>query len=188
MFAWCGMLVAQSFLIRINQRSIHRTLGKLSYAVAPLVVMSTIFLANFKLNARELSDEGLYILGLQIFIVIVFTYFYAMGIKHRKRPDVHARWMICTAFTLLDPIFARIIMVNFYQVAIETGIVQWMTFTLTDVILITLVIKDWKSTGRRDVFLPALILMLVAQVAMLTVWDTAIWRSFASWFAALPLT
>ena len=96
--------------------------------------------------------------------------------------------MICTAFTMLDPIFARIIAVNFYPVPFETGIIQWMTFSFIDVIVIILVIKDWKSNGRRDVFLPALVLLALAQLAMLTVWDTAPWKAFASWFAGLPLT
>ena len=111
-----------------------------------------------------------------------------MAMIRRQRPDVHARWMICTAFTLLDPIFARIIAVNFYHVPFETGIIQWMTFTFIDAIVVILVIKDWKSGGRRDVFLPALALLAVAQIAMLTVWDTAPWKAFANWFAGLPIT
>lgn len=188
MFAWCIMLVAQSFLIRTNLRSVHRALGKVSFILAPVIVISTVFLANYKLNVRQLNNEGLYIFGLQFFIIILFGYFYVMAILRRKQPDVHARWMICTAFTLLDPIFARIIAVNFYQVPFESGIIQWMTFSFIDAIVIALVIKDWKSGGRRDVFLPALALLVVAQIAMLTVWDTAPWMAFASWFAGLPIT
>ena len=188
MFAWCIMLVVQSFLIRSNRRPLHRTLGKISFLLAPLIVISTFFLANYKLNVRQLNDEGLYIFGLQFFIIILFGSFYLMAMARRRQPDVHARWMICTAFTLLDPIFARIIAVNFYQVPFETGIIQWMTFAFTDVIVIALVINDWKSSGRRDVFLPALCLLVLAQIAMLTVWKTGSWMSFASWFAGLPLT
>ena len=182
MFGWCIMLVAQSFLIRSNRRPVHRALGKISFLLAPLIVISTLFLANYKLNVRQLNNEGLYIFGLQFFIIILFGYFYLMAMARRKQPDVHARWMICTAFTLLDPIFARII------VPFETGVIQWMTFAFIDVIVIILVIKDWKSSGRRDVFLPALALLALAQIAMLTVWNTAPWKAFASWFAGLPLT
>jgi hypothetical protein len=159
MFGWCALLVAQSFLIRGNRRSVHRALGKISFVLAPLVVISTIFLANHKLNVRQLNNEGLYIFGLQFFIIILFGYFYIMAMARRKQPDVHARWMICTAFTLLDPIFARVIVVNFYPVPFETGVIQWMTFIFIDLIVIALVIKDWKSSGRRDVFLPALVLL-----------------------------
>jgi len=188
MFAWAIMLVSQSFFIRTNLRSLHRVLGKISFLLAPLIIVSTVFLANYKLNVRQLNNEGLYIFGLQFFIISLFACFYAMAIARRKKPDVHARWMICTAFTMLDPIFARIIAVNFYQVPFKTGVIQWMTFAFIDVIVILLVFKDWKSNGRRDVFLPALAMLVLAQIAMLTVWDTAPWKAFASWFAALPLT
>ena len=188
MFAWCIMLASQSFLIRTNRRSVHRAMGKIAFILAPVIVISTLFLANYKLNVRQLNNEGLYIFGLQVFIIILFGYFYTMAMIRRQQPDVHARWMICTAFTLLDPIFARIIAVNFYHVPFETGIIQWMTFAFIDAIVVILVIKDWKSGGRRDVFLPALALLVVAQIAMLTVRDTAPWKAFANWFAGLPIT
>ena len=188
MFGWCLMLVAQATLIRTNHRPIHRQLGKLSYLLAPLVVVSTIVLANFRLNVRGLTDEGLYILGLQVFTLILFSVFYTMAMRNRKQADVHARWMICTAFTLLDPIFARIIAVNFIHVPFETGIIQYITYAGIDLVVIMLVLKDWKSQQRRDVFLPALILMVAAQLpAFFTVRSPA-WEAFATWFMGLPLS
>src|SRR5688572_7252655 len=41
---WLGMLVVQAQLIRTQRRSWHRQLGKLSYVVAPaVVVITTVF-------------------------------------------------------------------------------------------------------------------------------------------------
>jgi len=188
MFGWCGLLVVQSLLIRLNRRSIHRTLGKLGFLLAPLVVISTLFLANYKLNERQLSEEGLYIFGLQIFTVMAFAWFYVAAMLARKRSDVHARWMICTALTMLDPIFARIIGVNFYPAPLHMETIELMTFGFVDLILLVLVYRDWTSGRRRDVFLPALAIFLLAQAAMLTAWETAPWKAFAGWVAALPLT
>ena len=111
-----------------------------------------------------------------------------MAMRNRKQADVHARWMICTAFTLLDPIFARIIAVNFIHVPFETGIIQYITYAGIDRVVIMLVLKDWKSQQRRDVFLPALILMVAAQLpAFFTVRSPA-WEAFATWFMGLPLS
>lgn len=188
LFGWCVLLIAQSLLIRINRRSVHRALGKVSYLLAPLVVISTLLLANYKLNERQLNEEGLYIFGLQIFTIIAFSWFYVAAMLARKRPDVHARWMICTALTMLDPIFARIIGVNFYPVPLHMETIQLMTFGFVDLILIALILRDWTSSKRRDVFLPALGIFMVAQAAMLTAWETAPWKAFAGWFAGLPLT
>ena len=66
MFGCCLMLIVQSGLIRTNRRDIHRQVGKLSYVLALLIVISTLLLANFQLNFRGMTDEGLFVLALQI--------------------------------------------------------------------------------------------------------------------------
>lgn len=188
LFGWCILLASQAFLIRTNRRSLHRTLGRVSWLLGPLVVVSTIFLGNYKLNLRQLSDDGLYTFGLQFFLGSLFAWFWLKAMWHRRQPELHARWMICTGLTMLDPIFARIILVNFYPVPLHTGHVQLMTFALVDVILLWLIYRDWKSASRQLVFLHAFGLFLVAQAAMLSVWNSPQWKSFCAWFAGLPLT
>ena len=111
-----------------------------------------------------------------------------MAIRNRKQPDVHARWMICTAFTMLDPIFARILAVNFLQVPFESGIIQYFTYTFIDLIVIALVLRDWKSGLRRDVFAPALILLVLTQLPIFFVLNIPAWTSFAAWFMSLPIS
>jgi hypothetical protein len=188
MFGWVLLLVLQSGLIRINKRAIHRQTGKLAYVLGPWIIVSTIILANYRLNIRGLTPEGLWIFGLQFFILIQYTVFLSMAIRHRKQPDVHARWMICTAFTMLDPIFARILAVNFLQVPFESGIIQYFTYSFIDLIVISLVLIDWKSGRRRDVFFPALILLVLTQIPIFFALNVPAWTSFAAWFMSLPLS
>ncbi len=188
MFAWVAMLILQSFLIRTNRRGIHRQTGKLAFVLGPLIVISTIVLANYRLNVRGLSPEGLYVFGLQVFILIQFTVCFTMAMRYRKQPDLHARWMICTAFSLLDPIFARILIINFIQVPFETGIIQYITYGFIDLMVIALILRDWKAEQRRDVFLPVLILLLATQIPTLIVLKIPAWEAFAGWFMRLPLT
>jgi len=188
MFAWVLLLVLQSFLIRSNRRPIHRQTGKLAWVLGPWIIVTTIMLAHYRLNFRGLTNEALYFLGLQVFILIQYTVFYFMALRHRKQPDVHARWMICTAFSLLDPIFARILAVNFIRVPFETGIIQYITYSFIDLIVIVLVMRDWKGERRRDVFLPALILLVVTQICTLVALKVPAWHAFGEWYAGLPLT
>ena len=188
MFAWLGLLVLQSFLVRTNRRSLHRQTGKLAYLLGPWIIISTILLANYRLNARGLTPEGLHVFGLQFFILIQHTACLAMALRYRKRPDVHARWMICTAFSMLDPIFARIIGINFLPVPIESGTIQLITYGFTNLIVITLVLRDWQAERRQDVFLPMLLLLLVTQLPTLFVLKIPAWTAFADWFMRLPLT
>ena len=56
------MLILQSFLIRTNRRDIHRLMGKLAYVLGPLVILTTLVLANYRLNVRGLTAEGVFLL------------------------------------------------------------------------------------------------------------------------------
>lgn len=188
MFGWCLMLIAQSFLIRTRRRDIHRQVGKLSFLLAPAIVVSIILLANYKLNVRGLTDDGVYILSLQVFMLIQWIVPYSLAIKARKRPDVHARWMICTAMPLIDPIFARILFLNFFEAPFSTGLYEYFTYSFVSLILITLIVWDWRSNQRRDVFLPMLFIALATQIPSFFVVESSIWMSFATWYIQLPLS
>src|SRR5688500_3805622 len=44
MMLWIAMLIAQPFLIKFKKFSIHRTLGKISYVLVPLVLASAFLM------------------------------------------------------------------------------------------------------------------------------------------------
>ncbi len=188
MFGWILMLVVQSSLIRTSRRDIHRQIGKLAYVFGPLIIVSTFLLANLKLNMRGLTDDGVYLLSLQMFLLIQFVVPYTLAIKNRKRPDVHARYMVCTALPLIDPIFARVIFFNFIEAPFSSGVFEYITYSFTTLILVVLIILDWKSQQRRDVFLPMLPVVLATQIPSFFVIGSPIWMSFASWYMQLPLS
>lgn len=187
MFGWCLMLIVQSLLIRQSNRRLHRAVGKISYGLVPFIIISTLLLANQQLNARGLVAEGLYVFMLQITILGQFVVFYSLAIKNRKRSDVHARYMICTALPLLDPIFARVLAFNFMPGGLTPDI-QYITYAFTDLILIALIIWDWRSSGRRDVFLPMLFVIIALQLPAFFIVGTPAWAIFAAWYMQLPLS
>jgi len=187
MFGWCLMLIVQSFLIRKGARSIHRASGRFSYALVPFIALSTAVLANQQLNARGLTFEGLYVLMLQVTILAQFLIFYSMAIWNRKRSDVHARYMICTALPLIDPIFARILIFNFLP-GDYVSVAQYFTYALTDLILIALIVWDWRSSRRRDVFLPMLVVLVALQLPTFLLVGSPAWSAFAEWYIQLPIS
>ncbi len=188
LFGWCLMLIVQSSLIRTSRRSLHRKIGKLSYLLAPVIIVSVLLLANYKLNVRGLTDDAYYIFSLQVFLLIQFVVFYSLAIKNRKRPDVHARYMICTVIPLLDPIFARILFFNVFQADFSSGAFEYVTYTCIDLMLVIMIIWDWKAHRRRDVFLPMLFVALATQIPTFFVVESTIWHAFASWYMQLPLS
>jgi hypothetical protein len=187
MFGWCAMLIAQAWLIRSRRRNVHRALGTFSYVLVPIIAISTLMLANQQINARGLTFQGLYILMLQISILPQFLIFYALAIRNRKRSDVHARWMVCTALPMIDPIFARIFLFNVLSPE-QAPMAQVFTYLMTDLVAIALLTWDWRREQRRDVFLPALIVLVILQLPTFTLVGSAGWAAFAEWFAGLALS
>lgn len=188
MVGWCLLLISQAFLIRTARGGLHRAMGKLSFVWAPYVIVSTIVLGHYRLNVRGLTPEGLYLIAIQLFLLVQFTVCYVLAIRHRKQRDRHARFMICTALPLLDPIFARILAVNFIHAEFSSGIIQYITFAFTDLILVGLIVWDWRDNRRVDVFLPLLPFFLATQLPLFFVLDWPAWTAFAEWFMQLPLS
>jgi hypothetical protein len=85
---WLGMLVVQAQLIRTQRRSWHRQLGKLSYLLAPaVVVITTAFIhqrvAPAVVGVRELPPMALHFLALTLLSLVAFALFYGFAIRLR---------------------------------------------------------------------------------------------------------
>ncbi|NKB34458.1 MAG: hypothetical protein GKR91_15305 [Pseudomonadales bacterium] len=187
MFAWMFLLVAQASLIRMGNRELHRQLGKTSYVLMPFIAISTVMLAHHTYGERAGEQFGGFLLALQIFLLLQLLIIYGNAIRHRKSPDVHARWMVGTIMPMIDPIFARIIG-NFISADIPSTL---YTFGGTNLLIIGLIVWDWKAHSRRDVFVPLLIICLATQIPVLALFASAawseVWTGFGSWFLSLPL-
>jgi len=195
MIAWCALLVAQSGLIRTNRRRTHRRLGAVSYALVPLVVITTVRFIHFRIgNVEALTPGWLYFVALVLNTLVVFLLFYGLAMYHRRDSGTHARFMVCTLFPIFPPVTDRLI--AFYQPqfisvfpVIDGGpVLPLFGFALADAMVLALAVWDWRTNRRRDVFPVALAALLICQSAILTFHRFAWWAEFAGWFWGLPLT
>jgi hypothetical protein len=186
---WILMLVAQPMLIRAKRLTWHRVLGGFSYVLAPLIVISIVLLAHSRI--KGLSGEAYaiqtYILYLQVSLTVLFGLSYALAIAKRHVVALHARFMVCTAFTLIDPIVIRLMF--WMGSRTPSWNYQWVTFGLTDLAIVALIYLERRSTSGRRVFPVMLAVFVLAQIpALFGLTNTPVWQAFANWFAALPLT
>lgn len=194
MTAWCALLVAQAWLIRAGRRPLHRSLGRASYALVPLVVLSTVNFLHFRLQgATVLGSVGLHFVALVLNALAAFLVLYGLAMWHRRSAPLHARYMIGTIFPLFTPVTDRLIgryvpsIVPLVPRIDGTPIVPVAGFLLADAILIALSIWDWR-TNRRLVFPVVLGILLAYHASVLTFHRLAAWETFATWFARLPLS
>ncbi len=195
MTLWCLMLIAQAYLIRINKRKIHKYIGWSSYLMVPLIVGTTINLVHFRLGRAEvLTAPVLLDLALMINSVIVFVILFGLAIYYKKDSLTHARYMICTIFPMFTPITDRLIYRNVrplveYAPTIDgAAIVPFFGFILADILLIGLLVWDWKTNKRWKEFGLSLVILVIYQVSVFTAHFIPVWKSFGEWFFTLPLS
>lgn len=195
MTAWCLILIAQAFLIRAKQYSIHTIVGKASYLIFPVLILSTILLIHATVRKSPEVNFGTYFsMALMVNATVVLSVIYALGIFFRKERLTHARYMICTVFPLFTPITDRIIykyipgLVDLAPRIQGVPAVPFYGFLLADLVVIGLAVWDWKVHRRKDVFLIVLVLLLVYHVSLFTTYKMPAWHSFSNWFYHLGLT
>jgi len=185
---WMLMLISQPIAIRSGRRSWHRTIGRMSYVVAPAIVLTVILLAHSRLRGAAGAAYAIqtYVLYLQLSLAALFALCYGAAIAARRRTPLHARLMTGTALTLIDPILIRLM---FWAGPEPTWNYQWATFGLTDVVLVALIWHERHRPPGWQVFPLMLVAFVLAQVPALAGWtSSSAWQSFARWFSALPLT
>ena len=183
LFTWAAMLVAQPWLIRRGRVRLHRQLGKFSYVVAPMVVISSLLLAHYRLQSARSFDQ-VYFLWVQLGLITLFAVAYAQAIRHRRSAGIHARYMVCTALAMLDPIVARLLF-NLFGVDIPEA--QAWTYGIIDAVLVALWLRDRRAGNGILVFPRMLAAYLVMELPTFALPQTAAWAAFVEFYSLLPL-
>jgi hypothetical protein len=189
---WCLMLVGQPLLIRAKQFAWHRRVGRGSYVLVPILFITTLDLLKYRLSAAPRLETGHFAFAaLVINSLVAFGILYGLAIWFRKRPVIHARFMVATAFPMFTPITDRIISIYLpslvpYLPLIEgTPNVPLVGFLMANAMLVGLSIWDWVSHKRWNVFPFALVVLLAYHWSFLYGYQFAAWQRFCTWFVAL---
>lgn len=185
MLSWIGMLVAQPMLIRGRQLAWHRRIGKASYVVVPLLVVSALCLAQLRISEAPPQMLALQqtILYLGLSASVLFVVVWGLGIRYRRDTALHARYMVGTALTLVDPSLVRVMI--FWMPDVPPPLYQWITYGLVYAILALLIALDRKSRRGRPAFVVLLALFAATHASIMLVPGTAAWQRFAMWYAGL---
>jgi len=183
MLLWMLMLIAQSSLARARAFVTHRALGKTSFVLVPVIVASTLLLAHYRMRSG-INRELLYFFYVQLALMVQFVVAYYFAIVNRRTPQVHMRFMVCTALALVDPIFARLLNIH---LGIEPPLMQLITYALIDLVLVALIIHDRIEGHYARAYQGMLALFVVTQAPTFFITGSKEWLAFTKAFAKLPL-
>lgn len=185
--AWMLLLIVQPLLMRAGRHDLHRALGKATYLLVPLLLAASIMTSNHRMSQPGVINqpEMQQLLVLHIVSPLLFAGFYLAALARRREPAVHARWMLATAFLLIDPVVARVLGFHIPQWA-DAG--EWLGPLIAMATLAIIIVAERRSPRGRHVF-PIVLALVAAQLILFYVLGTsAAWRTFAQWFATLPLS
>ncbi len=163
LLSWIVLLIVQPFLIRKRKYKAHRIVGKASYFLVPLIVLSMIGMVHKQfmedVQQRMSLPENLKAIFIGIAQLILFVWFYIFSIIHKKNIAYHMRYMIGTGLVMITPAFARLC----YEITNANLLSGIASFVLTDFIIAWLVISDKRKKRKYKPYISMLIAFILYQ-------------------------
>lgn len=155
---WVLLLIAQPFLILNKKMQWHRTLGRLSYIIFPLLILSFIPGIMKSVNKGDFNNIFFPIADCTLLIL-----FYSLAIYYKKIPAKHMRFMIAAAVVLFGPTIGRILP----QLSLSDFVTQNIQYGITYLVLGSLIVYDIRNRRKYQPYLVALAGFLLHQLIYL---------------------
>jgi hypothetical protein len=176
MVSWVMMLVIQPYLIYKGKYKTHRLIGKISYFIAPLMLIS-MFLAtrlNYLNSVGKVPFKNVaYIQALNFITPLIFLLFYSLAIINKKDVFKHKRYMIGTSFIMLTAILNRLLQEIFGNIEpYEFFIPLYLGVIVTALLLANDILKK-----RNPVPYTIVMLVLFLNIVIFYARETEVWQS-----------
>jgi len=116
MMGWVLMLLLQPILILKGKIKWHHMVGRLSYVLAPLVLLSLWLITHerfYGILGQQGYTAALAHLALNFPNIIFFALLYSLAIYYRRDSALHIPFMCGTAILLIGPALARMLITDF---------------------------------------------------------------------------
>jgi len=182
---WIFLLITQPILIAKRKHNLHRSLGRLSFMIIPLLYISIILLAHHQIDPDDTRIGISLWIPFKDLLILGVGYFIAM--KYRKNPAIHARGMILTGMVMIEPALVRLLGKSLDGTSLAS-INYPITIGLVYLLFFTLIFSERRQRIGRWVFPLGLLLYLFVHGVIIFRIKISAWEAFARWFATLPLT
>ncbi len=181
MLTWIIMLIAQPIFIRTKNFRLHRIVGKASYVIFPLLILSFFLVAraSYFRNIKA-SGEVEALAGMTNGIPDMFyiSILYGLGIYYKRKTSFHLRFFACIGLMILGPGLGRFMIavcdLPFTAVPIMIGVIALFTlgWMIADII-------QKRSAFPLAVFLGIIAITFIVAPNSHAAW----WQAFAKWIA-----
>ena len=183
MILWLLVLIVQPILINKRKYKWHRAIGKISYILVPVIVISMLvaYKNSFLTKIAEhgvAHSESLNMLFLPLTDVLPFAIFYMLAIINRKNTANHLRYMISTAVVVVSAGLLRLLMT---WLGMDFMGALYASIVVMALVFVSLIIYDFRNEklSKNKSFLIALLIFSIPNLLLLFVPYTSWWRTFA---------
>ena len=182
---WMLILIIQPFLFNSGRLSLHRLVGKFSYVVVPVFVVSGLKVIHIMLNSLPNYPPLVpYQLAMiDLYTVMMFVLFYVLAIKNRKNIQYHARYMAATVLIVFPPGLTRFIfrfsITNDFDTALH------LCFGMVELIFLLLIWDDKRKGMIRRPYVLALLMIAILHFLMSFASGWEWWRNLMDAYARL---
>lgn len=152
---WILILIIQPFLIINKKYKIHRIIGRISYFIFPLLILSFI-----PQMIKIINSENINILFFPLSDSILLILFYSFAIYNRKTVSKHLRYMVAAALVFLGPTVGRI---GPFLLEWSEFLTQNVQYGIIYIILISLIFYDKYNKRNYFPFLFAMLCYIIHQ-------------------------
>ena len=178
---WLVMLIVQPEWINKRNYQWHRLVGKFSYFLVPIILV-TMFLAykNSYLTAElygEPHARNLTLIFMPLTDIFPFAAFYILAVINKKNVAKHLRYMISTALVVVIAGLVGVFSI-FFKVEFLPAI--FISSILVAIIFISFILYDLGKGVKlkSNPFLTALIVFSIPNILLGFVPNTSFWQSF----------
>jgi hypothetical protein len=180
---WFLMLIVQPVLIKKRKYKWHRVIGKVSYFLVPMIVISIFFIAKELYDTSPATQsQKIATLYIPFYQIVDFVTLYILAIYYKKKISYHLRYMIATSLAVYGAALKRFF-TNFLGVTGLNGFLY--TFIITDLILLGFIFYDRKHGKNPKPYVVSLIILLVSQFGFYFIRNTAFWQTVCGKFVEL---
>lgn len=188
MSTWIILLVVQSGLIVRGNRKLHMSLGVVGAVLAAFLVILGLTAAITSVHYNPDGYKDIWgarrFLSLMLTNILGFGVLAGIGLKYKRRPEVHRPMMLLATLFVAGPAgFFRIpLIIGPIMGAIHTILAPWVPMLVLGVLLVLI---KWLVTGSWDRYFAAgFVGIILVCVLQFFVANSAWWYRVAGWVTA----
>jgi len=175
--SWFLLIIVQPVLIRAKKYELHRRIGKLSYFIAPVLVVTILILVNDQTNRilHVSEKEATVSAFIGTLDAISFSVYYIVAMINKRNLRWHITFLIAATLVVLNPGMSRLL--NFIKPGLGLPAAVLLPFIATITILFIEKLK-YKRPVLKSPYFIFLCCWTVEIGLLMTIPSTELWKDF----------